>query len=248
MCDSKKFDIVICVGPNDVDIVNSVVFYSKKNILEYRNIYLICQDPSIKIENTITIDEKIFPFSIDDVSKYHGKRNRNGWYLQQLLKMYAGKVIPGILQKYLVIDCDTHFLKLTKFLTDDNKQYLTTGTEYHVPYFIHMNKLHPSLSKVHPLSGISHHTFFDTKIMDSLIELVELYHKESKKVFWEIFLVNVDSINYDTSGSAENELYFTYAYIYHSDKIKIRELDWKNVNKLDLNTNCDFLSVHWYLR
>ena len=70
----------------------------------------------IVIDGCITIFEKIFPFSLDTVAKIHGKRDRNGWYLQQLLKLYAGKIIPNILDKYLVIDSDTFFLKPTKII------------------------------------------------------------------------------------------------------------------------------------
>jgi len=123
----------------------------QKNIIGYRNIYLVCANPIINIEGTITIDEKIFPFNINDLIQKFGKHNRNGWYLQQLLKFYAGNVIPGILSNYLIVDSDTHFLKPTSFMDSDGKYIYTTGTEYHKPYFNHMNKLHPSLKKSTPL-------------------------------------------------------------------------------------------------
>ena len=80
------FDIVIPVGPNDKSIIEQQIKYTKKNIVGYRNIYLICYDPLITIDECITIDESIFPFNIDTVAKHHGKLKRNGWYLQQLLK------------------------------------------------------------------------------------------------------------------------------------------------------------------
>ena len=114
------FDIVIPVGPNDKSVIEEQIKYTKKNIIGYRNIYLICYDPSITIDGCITINENIFPFNIETVAKYHGKLERNGWYLQQLLKLYAGKIIPNILDKYLVIDSDTFFLKPTTFV-ENNK-------------------------------------------------------------------------------------------------------------------------------
>jgi hypothetical protein len=61
------FDIIICVGPNDTDIIASMIPYTKKNIIGYRNIYLICANPTINIAGTIIIDEKIFPFNINDL-------------------------------------------------------------------------------------------------------------------------------------------------------------------------------------
>ena len=43
------FDIVMCVGPNDITIVDQVLPYTKKNVIGYRNIYLVCSNPDIFI-------------------------------------------------------------------------------------------------------------------------------------------------------------------------------------------------------
>ena len=59
------FDIVIPVGPNDKVIIENQLQFTKKNIMGYRNIYLICYDSSIIFDGCITIDEKIFPFTPD---------------------------------------------------------------------------------------------------------------------------------------------------------------------------------------
>jgi flavorubredoxin len=75
------FDIVIPVGPNDNDIIYKQIEFTKKNIIGYRNIYLICYDPNIIIDGCITINENIFPFSLETVSNIHGQLSRNGWYL-----------------------------------------------------------------------------------------------------------------------------------------------------------------------
>jgi hypothetical protein len=110
-----------------------------------------------------------------------------------------------------------------------------------------MNRLHPSLKKIHPLSGISHHTFFDTECVSQLFQLVEEYHN-NKKAFWEIYLQVIDKSQYLGSAAAENETYFTYMYVYHTQNICIRQLRWENVRRLDVHKDCDFVSVHWYLR
>ena len=56
------FDIVMCVGPNDITIVDQVLPYTKKNVIGYRNIYLVCSNPDIFISDTITVDEKLFTY------------------------------------------------------------------------------------------------------------------------------------------------------------------------------------------
>ena len=88
---------------------------------------MICYDPSLTIDGCITINEDIFPFSIHTVSNIHGKLERNGWYLQQLIGLYCGVIIPGIMDKYLVIDSDTFFLKPTHFVEDGKSVCIITG-------------------------------------------------------------------------------------------------------------------------
>lgn len=243
------FDIVIPVGPNDIEMIQTSINYTKLNIIGYRNIYLISSFDKLYVKDCIIISEKVFPFNINDIDNILGKSSRNGWYLQQFLKLYAGNIIPGILERYLVIDADTCFLKPTYFITNDNKCIYTTGTEYHEPYFSHMNRLHPSLKKIYPLSGISHHTLFETKIINNLIKMVENYHNNEKS-FWELYLENIDPLHHKYSATAENEIYFTYIYLFNNNNIVIRKLKWANVNNINeyLNKDLDFISVHWYMR
>ena len=237
------FDIVIPVGPNDKAIIENQLQFTKKNIIGYRNIYLICYDPSIVFDGCITIDEKIFPFTKDTVFKFHGKSNRHGWYLQQLLKLYAGIIIPDILDRYLVIDTDTFFLKPTTFIENDKCLY-NYGTEYHTPYFSHMRRLNKNLIKVYNnKSGICHHMMFETKYIKQLIEIIENEHNDT---IYNIFLKLVTDIN--GSGASEYEIYFNFMLINYNDKIKIRELKWCNSNMLDLNSTNDYISYHWYMR
>jgi hypothetical protein len=243
----SKFDIIICVGPQDSDIIANMVPYTKKNVMDYRNIYLVCADPTINIDGTITIDEKIFPFNIDDLITKFGNNNRNGWYLQQLLKLYSGNVIPGILPNYVIIDSDTFFLKPVSFM-DNNKYIYTLGNEYHIPYFNHMNKLHPSLKRIVNYSGISHHMIMSTEYVNELFKLVENYHNNSDP-FWKIFLNNIDTKDFLTSGASEYEIYFNYVNIYHKNDIILRHLNWTNASCLnEYNKHCDYVSVHWYMR
>ena len=241
--ETNLFDIVIPVGPNDKSVIEKQIKYTQKNIIGYRNIYLISYDQSLTIDGCITINENIFPFNIETVAKYHGKLDRNGWYLQQLLKLYAGKIIPNILEKYLVIDSDTFFLKPTTFV-ENNKCLYNYGTEYHKPYFHHMEKLDKDLTKIDKnKSGICHHMIFEKKYIDELISKIEKNHNE---LFYNVFLKTVTDKN--RSGASEYEIYFNYMLKYNPDKIQIRKLSWKNTNKLETNSNYDYISYHHYLR
>jgi len=238
------FDIVILVGPNDTTIIEKMIEYTKKNIIGYRNIYLIYYDPEIKFNECITINENIFPFNKNILASYLGYNNRLGWYLQQLIKLYAGFTIKNILNNYLAIDSDTYFLKFTTFFKNKLPLY-NFGNECNIPYFEHMHKLHPSLTKQTHYSGICHHMMFQTNIISELFKLVEYYHKES---FYKSFLKCINNKDIMGSGASEYEIYFNYLHIYHKNKFLVRQLKWENTNLSFQNNNLDYISCHWYIR
>ena len=239
------FDIVIPIGPNDIDIIKNQIEYTKKNIIGYRNIFLICYNKTLNIDNCITIPEEIFPFSIETISEIHGKNHRNGWYLQQLIKLYAGLVIPNILEKYLVIDSDTFFLKPTTFI-ENNKCLYNYGSEYWKPYFKHMELLDISLTRqIEEKSGICHHMLFETKYIKEIINKIETKHNDE---FYKVFLKNVSSDMILSSGASEYEIYFNYMLANHKDKIEIRTLKWINASSLILNSDYDYISIHYWNR
>lgn len=234
--------------------------YTKQNVLQYRKIFIVSYDASIEIKDCITIDEKIFPFHMSHISAFLGKNERNGWYLQQLLKLYAGIVIPDILNNYLVIDADTFFLKPTAFFTAGGKSaplpLYNYGTEYHLPYFGHMARLHPSLTKQLNVSGICHHMLFQTNRIKELFALVENYHATTPDPdpFWVIFLKMVSPNDAIRAGASEYELYFNYLLIYCKNTFEIRPLQWKNANLfngenkiIDFKSQFDYISSHYYL-
>lgn len=249
-----SFDIVILLGPNERNNISKQIECTKKNVIGYRNIYIITNNyDNLEIPGCKIIDENIFPFKMTDVAgvfnRYNGKKNRNGWYLQQILKLYASLVIDELLDNYLVIDADVFFLKPTEFLID-NKYAFTTSNENHPPYFDHMVKLHESFIKQTTFSGISHHMIFNRQIIKEIIDLVETTHN---RPFWIMFIESVDEhkkydINYDEAGASEYELYFNYMLLNHKDKMIIRQLNWSNKRynyKVNINNNNqeDYVSI-----
>jgi hypothetical protein len=234
-----EFDIVIPVGPNDINKIYKMIEYTKKNIIGYRNIYIV-SSVIITIENCIFINENIFSFNIE---KYLNKTNRNGWYLQQLIKLYAGKIIKNILENYLVLDSDTFFLKPTTFFMG-NKPLYNTGTQFHLPYFEHMYKLHPSLQKQNNNSGISHHIIIQNKVINRLFDLVENFHKQP---FWEVFLKVINPNEILGSGASEYEIYFNFIHIFEQSNFIIRNLNWTDSRTIPINSEFDYVSCHWYL-
>ena len=246
------FDIVICLGPNDINIINLMIEYTKNNIIGFRNIYIISYDKNIKIKDCIIIDENIFPFNKKYIQYYiypnnNLKEDRSGWYLQQLLKLYAIFIIDGILDNILILDADTIFFNKTIFFENEIPIY-NYSDENHLPYYKHMNKLHPSLKKEDiNKSGICHHMIMQRKVLLNLITLIENYHN---KPFFEVFIENTNP-NIISSAS-EYEIYFNYMIQYlPKDLFKIRKLTFSNeVRKFPIsnsNSKYDYISYHWYL-
>jgi len=242
----NAFDIVICIGQHDLKIAHKMIRYVQNKILNYRNIYLIPSMKNFSHEYCITIKEDQFPFSIKDIELYFGKNKRNGWYLQQLLKLYAGFVIPGILETYTVIDADVLFLK-KKDLFINNIPIYNYGSEKWEPYFDHMKKMHPDLIRMDKdKSGICHMMTFQKKYVKELFELVENYHNGMD--FWKVFLINVDKKYKLSSGASEYEIYFNFMLKNHKDKIIIKKMKWVSPFKLSSfhYKYYDYVAVHWH--
>ena len=180
---------------------------------------------------------------METLKEYWGDCDRNGWYLQQLLKLYAGFAIPDILDSYLVIDCDTFFLRPVTFY-EDGKFLYAYGDENRDYYFIHMNRLHETFEKhCHDKSGICHHMMFETTYLLEIMRKIEAIHQEP---FYVVFLKMVSDVN--GSGASEYEIYFHYMLKYHRNAIEIRPLKWRNGNRFSVNEQLDYISYHWYMR
>ena len=245
-----EFDIVIPLGPDDHTRFREALPFTKKNIVGYRNIYIVAprkvqsQLMDLQDKNVHIIDESIYPFDLEDLSVFIGPISRRGWYLQQLLKLYTGFVIPGILPRWLVIDADTFFLRPTQFVFDD-KCAFNIGNEYMKQYFVHMAKLDPSLCRAEEkLSGVTHHMMFEAKYVRQLFEMVEQRHAAP---FWQVFMRCVIPEEYERSGASEYEIYFNYMLLHHSSEIVLRPLKWLNVFEVDTSLDVDYISAHEWM-
>ncbi len=241
-----EFDIVIPLGPNDEDIIQKQIVYTKANVVGYRNIYIVTRSPGLVVDGCTIVSEDVFPFSIDTVAEMFGPSDRNGWFFQQLIKLYAGLCIPGILENYLVVDADTFFLRPVTFFEKGVPLY-NVGHEHHHPYFSHMARMHPSLGRVHQdMSGICHHMMFNRTSLGRLFFLVEQRHGFTMP-FWHLFLKMVENEHQHAAGASEYEMYFNFLII-HGLPMKIRRLSWANVWSAPTDANYDYVAWHWYSR
>ena len=238
-------DVVIPLGPNDVEVVQQSTAYALKNVVGIRHMYIVTQhDLKHAVPTGCTfVDEAMYLFTINDVQSILNNGDRAGWYYQQLLKLYAHTVISGLSEQHLILDADLHVMRPICFLSQDHKALLAVSTEHNQPYFDHMQKLLPSVHRVRDCSGIVHHMVFDACVLHDLFSRVALLHS---KPFWQAFIDTVNPV--DFSGASEYELYFNFALLFHPDKVSVRPLKLRNVAELTHNTDDDLVAVHHYMR
>jgi hypothetical protein len=140
-----------------------------------------------------------------------------GWYYQQFLKMEFSRYISGF-ENYLIWDADTLLLKRIDFF-EEKKIMITTGREFHRPYFRTIENLLNGES-VSAISHISQHLMVNTKHMLDLLRVLE---KPSMK-WWEGV---IDSFNdRDLQQFSEYETYSSYCLSRFPMLYKSVDRDW----------------------
>lgn len=237
-------DVVIVTHPKDQLVLDKCIAGIKENCNKIRRIIVIS---SKKLTDQAEwFDEKNFPFSIDDVSLAIGRGSKArsqlffshhqrgpGWYLQQLLKLYAPFIIPGISSNVLIIDADVVFLNPVEFLNSDNGGlFAVSQIEPKQLYLEHAKLLVPGYKRIYPkVYSVCHHMLFQTPILNDLFLTIESHHH---KPFWKAFCSCVHF--HRNKGASEYEIYYNFA-LTHTDQVAIRELKWINCGCIDLQDN-----------
>lgn len=222
---SSKIDAVMLTTGKDIRAFLKSIASAMKHLVDVDKFYVIT--PNIDElkknlgkhdERIILMDEKKFPFNgshVDEVmigavkdrgiypidGKSQFERTiwgRIGWFLQQLIKFYAGRVFG--LKDYVLLDSDIIWFNDVKFIAQladtnnasakykGNKYFYATSNQYHPAYIATL----PRISGV-PLhdhkpvfrSGIVHHMVIVQSVLDDLIDRSEKLHGLP---FWQVLL------------------------------------------------------------
>jgi hypothetical protein len=186
-------------------------------------------------------NEQDYPFGWHDVDQAMNCKSNCGWYLQQLLKLYAGRVIPGI-RDYMVVDADlVWFGKNIKMVAALNAvghpsaYYCNIASQNHRAYFDHINTLTgDQVKRVNSkISGVTHHMVFKLDVLEALFEMCEKY--AGGLIFWKALLKSINPKAYNSVS--EYELYMNYALMFHPETIKLRHLTFANGPRPGLISN-----------
>ncbi len=247
---------MIPVGPKDRDFVHHIIPHIQQNALGLHKIYIVTAEKHIEIiaqntqysaNNIHFVPEETFPQWSHRLEQHGVNSERVGWYVQQLIKLYAGLYIPHLMNRYVVWDADTFLMRPMKMFANvhGGAFFCTTG-QYHLPYFKHMNQLHPQLKRVRVNeSGICN---FMPMFLPFVQELFDFVKHNQQKLFDEVFIDSIDIR--ENSGASEFEIYYNYLLTFHPDKVHSQMLTMDNSSSQlpDKSANFDIISVHWYRR
>jgi hypothetical protein len=259
---NQEIDIVIPVHKKDLPILEHCIFQARRKISGVRRVIVVSKERYTN--NAEWFDEALYPFSYKEVHNLLGG-SHVGWNYQQLLKLYSSLVIPGISENVLVLDSDTVFFKKVRMLDDDGRALFNLSKDKNInrkPFDTrveeHIKNLFPAISRqnlpqnLQDFSGICHHMVFNRKIIAELFEKVENFHEQKtgiKQPFYKLALADCGL----EMSLAEYQIYFNYVAIFHSEKIAIRKLNYKNtadsnIRKYRFRFKYHYCSFHSYLR
>jgi hypothetical protein len=225
------FDAVIPFHSKDADVLPYCVMGLRRYTTGLRNIYVVSKDDPEE-DDIIWIPETSFPFTIADVQSIIQSTNgRAGWYFQQLLKLYAFRVIPGILPHALLFDADCVICRPVSFFRGGKILLDWSEKQNHAAYFTHAKAIMGDLfNQPDPeKSGITDHMMVHQPVMEGLLQKIEsrgfakTNHIDDFQA-WRIFLKAVDPAQRDFSGMSEYEIYYNYALTWFWEDYEIRQL------------------------
>lgn len=228
---SEPIDVVIPCHSKDRPTLKYCIQGIRENIENVRRIVVVSKEKMTNLAEWF--DEAKYPFTKKDIAYQitrdeeaaHKllKKGRVGWVYQQLLKLYAPLVIDGISSNVLIVDSDAMFVNSTRIMDPWGHGYYNPASEYHMPYFKHMNRLIPGLTRVNKkYSGVAHHMLFQRPVIENLFQTIRSIHNTKP---WKAICRCIDKKTLDMS---EYEIYFNFLLTTGYDQMQIRPLEWKN--------------------
>ena len=121
--------ILLYLHAKDQFVLQHNIRSIKKYVKGFHRIITVSNEKLTDIEGVEWFDEKKYPFSIKDLydNMYNlypeDTRRRKVSYINQLIKLYAHKVIPDLTENILICDSDIIFVKDTIFFEDNIPLY-----------------------------------------------------------------------------------------------------------------------------
>jgi hypothetical protein len=235
---SVKIDIYSPMLEKDLLTSPYVLDSMRKNIKHpIGNIYIISPNSekikSLCLENKCEwIDENIVsPVPREEINYIVNGKNRNGWLMQQFIKLSADKFASS--DHILWADQDSIFLRPHVF-EYKGKYVFDVSDEYHKPYLDMYKRLLNEEVKL-PVSFVAHHMMVPKPILGELKSRIEEINGTK---WYQAILNKIDRTQ--SAGFAEFETFGQYFYNHHQDKMII-EYWYNQLAKYGEISNADLL-------
>lgn len=256
-----QIDTVITASAIDQETLEPCIDGIKENGKNVRRIVVV-SDKKLT-DKAEWFDSSLYPFTKTQVAIQLNKgdmekaledlldQNSNvDAYYHQLLRLYAGSVIPDISPNYLVIDPDTIFLNPVEFQNESAAGLYSAIVKSNKDVIAHARRLVPAFKRpYYAYSGNVHHMLFQQPVLDDLFASVEGKHNMP---FWKAYCDTIDNKIENGLGASEYDLYFNYVFS-KSSQVNIRELKFLDV--IDLSAisplkqyGYDYISCHAWRR
>jgi hypothetical protein len=224
-----RYDILIPAHPKDFKILQPCIESLQRYAAGAGTIWIVSasQPPAAVADSQRLrwIPESVFPFQLSDVRTALGVTNgREGWYFQQLVKLYCFRVLPELREKVLLFDADTVLQRPVEFVSPSGSTVFMDWTEIqHAPYFRHAAAaVGPKWKRPFSVySGVTDHMVVRKDLMESLLRAVEAHTGQPA---WKGLLATVSPTQAPKSGMSEYELYFNWAFTQDRPRHRLRQL------------------------
>lgn len=165
------------------------------------------------------------------------RRDRAGWYLQQLLKLEACRTAEHDEDIVLIWDTDTIPMRDLQFITPDGRLILRTSNEFHRPYFA-------AIKKLIGLPRLAHHSFIAqcfparSRWVRALASAIEARHGVH---YFDAILRCAEKS--DISGFSEYETLGTFVFHHYNHEIAFSSSPWSRRGRAVFGSLRNFVSI-----
>lgn len=163
------------------------------------------------------LGEKLYDKMLNDFPE------RFGWVAQQFLTISA--VLRSGSAGVLQVDCDTLNLKPTTWLLTDGRQVIQCSTEYHLPYYVVVQRL-LNLRNIPRESHVCHQMLFQPAILKKSLSKLELL--DLNDLYQRYLLLSNDFANDQSRFCAKYELYAHLLIKFYPEKVM--KLKFSNIS------------------
>lgn len=264
-CRSHRLDAVVVTSAKANDVLFKYSIESAmKHLIGVNTYYVISPNSEsfrLKYESAWTndkvrfIDENIFPFNKNILTKFFVEQNlisqnetqqlainafnsRVGWYLQQLIKLYAGDILD--LNDYVILDSDIIWYqdRILLYQHPGNTSKLPMynyafSNQNFGPYKGSSDLLLNLKSNKNEPSGIVHHIVIVKEVMIAMKKVIETRYEEF--TMWQAIIIAISKefvtrkkISRGGCAFSEYYTYFLYAQRKYPETVHRNQLLWAN--------------------